>query len=203
MRSAGHSLKPPEPPYVWEAHGVFSAHLYSREECVSIVRKVRGLSDWEAAEINVAVNGAIESRAEPESRTASVLGAAEAQSLCEEFDGRVTSYIEPVLSEAWGLRLSRHAGTQLIRYQRGGHYLAHTDSGRDSRERYFTVLAYLNDDFRGGETSFPSLNYSATPAAGKAIVFPANFMHSAEAVTAGEKFILLSWLCGPAPIDWI
>jgi predicted 2-oxoglutarate/Fe(II)-dependent dioxygenase YbiX len=100
--------------------------------------------------------------------------------------------------------LSECQGTQLVRYKPGGHYVPHTDAGADEfANRYFTVLCYLNQDFEGGKTSFPSLNYAATPRAGKALIFPATYLHCAEPVVRGEKLILLSWVCGPVPIRWV
>ena len=47
---------------------------------------------------------------------------------------------------------------QIIRYQAGQHYHYHTDTGGSSQiaGRAITVLVYLNDDFEGGQTSFPT-----------------------------------------------
>ena len=95
------------------------------------------------------------------------------------------------------------SGTQMIRYGKGGHYIPHADAGRDLPERYFTVVCYLNDDSEGGDTSFPALGATVKPKTGQAIVFPARYLHCAEPVTRGEKFVLIAWVCGPVPIDWI
>jgi predicted 2-oxoglutarate/Fe(II)-dependent dioxygenase YbiX len=61
----------------------------------------------------------------------------------------------------------------------------------------------LNDDFTGGRTLFPTLNYATTPAAGQAIIFPSNYLHGSEPVSRGKKFVLVSWIDGPVPIKWI
>jgi predicted 2-oxoglutarate/Fe(II)-dependent dioxygenase YbiX len=100
------------------------------------------------------------------------------------------------------VKLVETCGTQIIRYRKGGRYVAHTDAGVDYAERYFSVVCYLNDDFTGGLTSFPSLEYSTRPQTGKAIIFPSRYFHCAEPVSSGEKFIFLTWVCGPIPITW-
>jgi predicted 2-oxoglutarate/Fe(II)-dependent dioxygenase YbiX len=95
------------------------------------------------------------------------------------------------------------SGTHAVRYQPGDYYAPHTDTGADLLDRYFTVLCYLNDDFEGGETRFPQIGYSVAPRRGKAVVFPATYLHQAGRVTSGEKYVIVSWLAGRPPIKWI
>jgi predicted 2-oxoglutarate/Fe(II)-dependent dioxygenase YbiX len=121
----------------------------------------------------------------------------------EQFDRRVNNVVKPLISQVWNVELTDHSGTQMIRYGEGGHYLPHADAGEDLPDRYFTALLYLNDDFDGGHTSFPSLDAAVKPKTGQAIIFPARYLHCAEPVTRGEKFVLLTWVCGPVPINWI
>ncbi len=83
--------------------------------------------------------------------------------------------IKPLIKRIFGVSLSKHVDTQILRYPPGGHYIPHQDVGSDLLDRYFTVVCYLNDDFEGGRTWFPSLNYSVVPQAGKAVFFPASF----------------------------
>ncbi|MGA8311890.1 MAG: 2OG-Fe(II) oxygenase, partial [Terriglobales bacterium] len=98
----------------------------------------------------------------------------------------------------------RQEGTEIVRYSPGGHYVPHKDANElELANRYFTVLCYLNDSFEEGKTSFTSLNFTAAPAAGKTLVFPSRYLHCAEPVTRGEKFVFITWLCGPPPIKWI
>ena len=95
-----------------------------------------------------------------------------------------------------GHNLTTHEGTQLVRYAPGGHYIPHSDVGRLTMNRYYTVLCYLNDDFEGGNTQFPALDYAVRPQSGKAILFPSRYLHGGEPVTRGEKYILVSWITG-------
>jgi len=90
-----------------------------------------------------------------------------------------------------------------VRYEPGNYYAAHTDTGMNLLDRYFTVLCYLNDDFEGGQTSFPTLLYSAAPRRGKAVVFPSTYVHRADPVTRGEKYVIVSWMMGAPPSRWL
>lgn len=130
-------------------------------------------------------------------RTADVLFSEHLGPLGRRFDEKMETIIKPLVRHLWGKQLTSHYGTQLVRYTSGGHYRAHSDIGRQTLNRYYTVLCYLNDDFAGGGTHFPHLSYTVRPRAGKAIIFPSGFVHSGEAVTSGEKFVLVSWLIGP------
>jgi predicted 2-oxoglutarate/Fe(II)-dependent dioxygenase YbiX len=120
------------------------------------------------------------------------------------FEKRVRSDVLPLVHDFWQVDLPHIIGTQLVRYQTGGHYVPHTDNDDgELANRYLTVLCYLNDNFEGGGTDFPSIGFRMKPSAGTAVVFPSRFWHCAEPVISGEKLVLLTWLCGPPPLRWI
>ena len=190
-----------------EARGIFSTQVYSRTECSAILGEVKKAKSWHSARVS-AGDGDSEGIVDPEARSASILASANRHRLYSSFEQRVRTIVTPVLLKWWGVKLHSCDGTQLVRYKPGGQYIAHRDSSEDPAEvayasRYFTVLCYLNSGYEGGRTSFPGLNYSATPATGKCIVFPSHYPHSATPVSGGEKFVLLTWLCGPVPLRWI
>ena len=70
-------------------------------------------------------------------------------------------------------------------------------------QRTHTFLVYLNDDFTGGETSFPRLGLAHTGKPGDALVF-ANVdasgapdektMHAGLPPTSGEKWVFSQWI---------
>jgi predicted 2-oxoglutarate/Fe(II)-dependent dioxygenase YbiX len=64
-------------------------------------------------------------------------------------------------------------------------------------------VCYLNDDFEGGRTLFPALDYAVTPEAGRAVLFPSTYLHGSEPVIKGRKFVLVSWIDGPVAVKWI
>ena len=109
----------------------------------------------------------------------------------------------PLVNQHWQVNLANHSGTHILKYGPADHYVPHLDTGPGFEDRYFSVVCYLNDDFSGGLTSFPGLDYAATPETGKAIVFPSNYLHCSEPVISGEKIVMVSWINGPTPVKWI
>jgi predicted 2-oxoglutarate/Fe(II)-dependent dioxygenase YbiX len=58
-----------------------------------------------------------------------------------------------------------------------------------------SALLYLNDDYEGGEITFPHIGFSQKPKAGSLIFFPSNFVfvHEVNAVTSGTRYALPNW----------
>jgi hypothetical protein len=187
-----------------EAHGVFATRLYDPAQCASIVEFAQGKDAWEAAQVVVESEGGSCDMVLPDTRVARVVNRAQTAQIHDEFEAKVSSIVIPMIRQIWGTDLSEQEGTQIVRYSAGGHYVPHKDADeRELARRYFTVLCYLNDDFEGGKTNFLSLNFAATPLPGKTLVFPSRYLHCAEPVIRGEKFVFVTWVCGPVPIKWI
>lgn len=186
-----------------EVRGVFAVQLYDERSCRAMLRRVAASGDWGAAEILVEEDEGYGSSVEEETRSASALTPARNSPIVREFDRRVNGVVKPLVKRLWGVGLRRHSGTHLVRYSPGNFYAPHTDSALDVSDRYFTVLCYLNDDFEGGRTTFPALGHSVEPRAGKAVIFPATYLHGAEPVLSGEKYVLVTWLTGVEAPPWI
>jgi len=71
-----------------------------------------------------------------------------------------------------------------------------------SGNRTHTLMIYLNDDFEGGGTDFPELNYTVKPKRGMALMWThlkkdgsgdTDAMHEGMTVTDGTKYIITSW----------
>ncbi len=190
--------------YKEESPGVISLPLYDPAECKAIIEEIEQLDGWTPAlvrDAKDAVNYQVLKR--PDVRSASTLVTAEAEKHHRQFDSRVEATLIPLVNQHWQVDLANHSGTHILKYGLTDHYVPHQDTGPGFEDRYFSVVCYLNDDFTGGLTSFPGLNYAATPESGKAIVFPSNYLHCSEPVTSGKKFVLVSWINGPAPVRWI
>jgi predicted 2-oxoglutarate/Fe(II)-dependent dioxygenase YbiX len=60
-----------------------------------------------------------------------------------------------------------------------------------------SVVLYLNDDYDGGEISFPHVRngVSIKPEAGSAIFFPSNyvFVHEVSEIKNGIRYALPNW----------
>lgn len=90
----------------------------------------------------------------------------------------------------------------LIKYESGGFQKEHQDSFLDGRRpnREYTTIIYLNDTI-GGSTTYPNLNLSVQPKAGKMILFKNMVngklddlaIHRADLVNS-EKYILVLFI---------
>lgn len=117
-----------------------------------------------------------------------------------------------------GLHVIHQEPTNVLRYQPGQEYKPHYDffAGADEAafaaeiarigQRIGTVLIYLNDDYAGGETASPHLDWRFKGKTGDALLFwsanaqgqlERNALHASLPVTSGEKW-LLSNGCAPS-----
>lgn len=55
----------------------------------------------------------------------------------------------------------------------------------------FSIVAYLNDDYEGGEINFPQHDFTIKPKAGSLIIFPSDepYYHESKEVTSGYKYM--------------
>lgn len=93
---------------------------------------------------------------------------------------------------------------QVLRYTSGGFYKPHQDvDKKDDNYRMYTVLLCLNDDFTGGETSFPNLKKEYKLRKGDALFFNTvnNYhmmtdkaIHGGKPVKSGEKWVCNLWV---------
>ena len=189
--------------YTEEIKGILALQLYDAAECRSIIEEARRAETWTDAKVSARVAGGFNPAIRPEARSASVLALAAESGIRRAFDEKMEQVVKPLVKHIWRTDLRRHAETHFVRYASGNYYTPHTDTGMHRNDRYFTVVCYLNEDFEGGETSFPQLHHLIAPRPGKTVIFPSTYVHCAEPVASGEKYILVSWLTGPPPVQWI
>jgi len=66
--------------------------------------------------------------------------------------------------------------------------------------REYSALVYLNDDYEGGYTLFPDIEFGITPERGTLVVFKGGTLrHAVSKVTKGNRYTALSWLHPGAP----
>jgi hypothetical protein len=93
---------------------------------------------------------------------------------------------------------------QVLRYKPGGHYKPHQDIlSTDKNMRMYTFILALNDEYEGGETSFPNLGKTYKLKAGDALFFntldnyeldTSKALHGGNPVKSGEKWICNLWV---------
>ena len=83
---------------------------------------------------------------------------------------------------------------------RGGYFRPHRDNTTGSTaHRRFAMSLLLNDDYEAGHLRFPEYGpHLYRPDAGGAVIFSCSLLHEATDVTAGRRFVLLSFLYGDA-----
>jgi hypothetical protein len=82
-----------------------------------------------------------------------------------------------------------------IKYGPGQHFQEHHDHGF-SYNCTVSLVAYVNDDYEGGELYFRLQDLNLKPEAGDLFIFPSNFMypHRAMPVHSGTKYSIVTML---------
>lgn len=104
-------------------------------------------------------------------------------------------------SVAWKFDITAQNQTEYLRYDKNGHYRDHIDLRftPGSLIRKLTVLAFLNDDFEGGQLYLKVGEKKTYPhqKKGTVIAFPSFVMHGVEPVISGVRRSIVTWLTGP------
>jgi predicted 2-oxoglutarate/Fe(II)-dependent dioxygenase YbiX len=124
--------------------------------------------------------------------------------LLRELSSVVGRRVMPEVRKAFAFRATRFEGFKIACYDAttGGFFRAHRDNLTPSTaHRVFALTLNLNDAYEGGQLRFPEYgNQLYRPDAGAALVFSGAHLHEVRDVTAGRRFVLLSFLYGePAP----
>ncbi|MDZ4691246.1 2OG-Fe(II) oxygenase [Terricaulis sp.] len=119
------------------------------------------------------------------------------------------------IATVMNLPIANQEPTNVLHYAPGQEYRPHFDFVTPDEapafqrelasvgQRVATVLIYLNDDYEGGETHFPRLNFRYRGATGDALIFwnlsatgqlERQSLHAGVPVVAGEKWILSKWI---------
>jgi hypothetical protein len=92
-------------------------------------------------------------------------------------------------------------GWWLVRdYAAGSVMAAHEDAysyvkdGEDEVKPKLTMLLYINEDYQGGEISFPNENVTIKPEAGSVVIFPSNLSHEVKTVISGNRYMTQTYI---------
>jgi hypothetical protein len=83
--------------------------------------------------------------------------------------------------------------SKLLKYLPENMMPEHSDEGNTSRT--LSMVAYLNEDYVGGEIIFRNFNISIKPSAGSIICFPSNFvyLHEVSKIISGVRYSYPVW----------
>lgn len=103
--------------------------------------------------------------------------------------------IEKDYMSLYGVSTTSHDTYGILKYGKGQKFTNHIDDHELYPRRVSTVY-YINEDYTGGEISFPRFNLTIKPKANQMIVFPSNYVynHSVSPVIEGERYAVVSWL---------
>lgn len=67
----------------------------------------------------------------------------------------------------------------------------HFDGQDGNKDLAFSLVAYVNDDYEGGEISFPNHNITVKPKAGSLIMFPSQepYIHEVKPIISGTRYM--------------
>lgn len=101
---------------------------------------------------------------------------------------------------AWKFDITHANQAEFLAYPAGGRYQAHVDTFLQHGDecRKLTVLAFLNDNFKGGKFFLQDgqNRYYPPQTKGTVLVFPSFIMHGVEDVEEGERFSVVCWMVG-------
>jgi hypothetical protein len=100
----------------------------------------------------------------------------------------------------WKFDITHANQAEFLIYPAGGRYQSHVDTflahGEDCRK--LTVLAFLNDDFKGGRFYLQNGHERFYPpqSKGTVLVFPSFLMHGVEDIEEGTRYSVVCWMVG-------
>jgi predicted 2-oxoglutarate/Fe(II)-dependent dioxygenase YbiX len=108
----------------------------------------------------------------------------------------LTRQIVGQIKKAFDVECKRVERIKIACYSPGGYFRPHRDNQSPATaHRQFAVSLLLNDDYEGGCLRFPEFGMGLYRAnAGAAIVFRCSLLHEVTNVTAGQRFVVLTFL---------
>ena len=163
----------------------------ARRECNDLLQSAEERGDWHAAKVGeYEHNNLVVATVDLEATTAEVT---------LDFDvsagvvarSRVTT--AEIARRKFGLEIGKFSKASMSRYAPGAAVGRHRDTTTFSTQRLITTILYLNDDFDGGELSFPDLGVAYKPGGGDLAIFLSEYFHSVATVIGGYRYCLIQF----------
>jgi len=115
-----------------------------------------------------------------------------------EVDQQLARRLLPEINKVFNLKVTRREPYKIGWYsaEKGSHFRPHRDNFDPPLfYRRLALTINLNDGFEGGGVMFPEYGHDEyAPGPGCALVFPCTLVHGVSRVTAGERFMVVSFL---------
>jgi len=126
----------------------------------------------------------------------------------------VAKKVRNMISVMTGNPIENQEQVHIVKYEIGGEFKIHTDYFHEGEEYYsehmklggqriMSCLFYLNDNFEGGETEFPTKKLKITPRTGRLLMWSnvkpddsvdSESLHAGLPVISGTKYIAVIWI---------
>lgn len=93
----------------------------------------------------------------------------------------------------WGVGIQYYESFNFVKYEGSGtHFKIHADHG-PAYVTTISVVAYVNDDYEGGELYFPRFDLTIKPKKGDVVVFPSTYIyeHASNDMISGTKYSIV------------
>jgi len=90
----------------------------------------------------------------------------------------------------WGVGVNYFEVFNFVKYESPGHHFnIHADHG-PAYVTTVSIVAYLNDNYEGGELYFPRFDLTIKPNQGDVVMFPSTFIyeHASKPMISGTKY---------------
>ena len=90
----------------------------------------------------------------------------------------------------WGVGVQYFESFNFVKYEGAGkHFKVHADHG-PAYVCTVSIVAYLNDDYEGGEIYFPRFDLTIKPEPGDVVIFPSTYIyeHASQPMISGTKY---------------
>lgn len=106
------------------------------------------------------------------------------------------NYIRPVAEDYgryWGVGIGYYEAFNFVKYDGAGtHFKVHADHG-PAYVTTISIVAYINEDYEGGELYFPRFDLTIKPKTGDVVIFPSTYIyeHASNDMISGTKYSIV------------
>lgn len=186
---------------------VFSNVVSGYETLVSDIEEAvaSGVINWTSAYVVKGEDGSV---IDPETRNTQTIPVSYADNPKENYSSPLASFdstlskiffdsfapLEGEYRSHYNVDVYKHEIYSILKYGIGQKFNNHIDNHRNY-PRTISLVYYMNDDYVGGEISFPRFGVSYKPKANELLIFPSNYVynHSVAEVTSGNRYAVVTW----------
>jgi hypothetical protein len=113
-----------------------------------------------------------------------------------EMHEKTFNYIKPVADDYgryWGVGIGFYEAFNFVKYDGAGtHFKIHADHG-PAYVTTISIVAYVNEDYEGGELYFPRFDLTLKPKTGDVVIFPSTYIyeHASNDMISGTKYSIV------------